>query len=202
MESEHWTGPWRRAAAVTKTTEITRTAGVVFFVAFVLCAAFVTQPSARAAQASQAAPRATSWPQFRGSPQMTGVAVSDVPQALSLKWTYQAGETIESSAAIADGVVFVGSGDGDLLAIDLETGKLKWKYATGNPLGESSPAVGGGLVYIGDLGGIVHAVHTSDGSKAWTFKTGGEVKSSPAIAGDDFTSPPVLNVHAFEPSLV
>ena len=73
-------------------------------------------------------------------------------------WTYEAGDVIDSSAAIADGVVYVGGGNGDLLALDLASGKLRWKYATGNLIGESSPAVGADAVYIGDLGGIVHAV--------------------------------------------
>ena len=53
-------------------------------------------------------------------------------------------------AAIADGVVYVGSCTGDLLALDLATGQLHWKYATGSPIGESSPAVGGDAVFVGD----------------------------------------------------
>src|SRR3954470_16542066 len=113
---------------------------------------------------------AGNWPQFRGNARLTGVA-AELPATLSLKWTYEGGESFESSAAIVDGVVYIGAGNGDLLAIDLESGKLRWKYATGNLLGESSPTVGGGLVYIGDLSGIVHAVNIKDGSKAWTFKT-------------------------------
>src|SRR4029453_10815596 len=102
----------------------------------------------------------------------------------SLKWTYEGGESFESSPAIADGVVYAGAGSGDLLAIDLATGKLRWKHPTGNPIGESSPAVGGGLVYIGDLEGVFHAVRAADGSGAWTFKTGSEIKSSPVLTGD------------------
>ena len=64
-----------------------------------------------------------------------------------------------SSAAIADGVVYVGSGNGELHAVNLADGKAKWKYkASEDGIGESSPAVAGGLVYIGDLAGVVHAV--------------------------------------------
>src|SRR5258705_3297436 len=100
------------------------------FVILVALVAFVGEPWA--VQATQG------WPQFRANARLTGIAASEVPAALSLKWTYQAGETIESSAAIADGIVYVGAGSGDLLAIDLASGKLRWKYATGNLLGESS----------------------------------------------------------------
>ena len=112
------------------------------------------------------------WRQFRGTPRLTGVSASAPPATLKLLWTYEAGEVIESSAAIADGVVYVGGGNGDLVALDLASGKLRWKYTTGNLIGESSPAVGADAVYIGDLGGILHAVNRRDGKPLWTFKTG------------------------------
>ena len=47
--------------------------------------------------------------------------------------------------------VYVGSQSKDLLAIDLETGKLRWKYRATDSIGESSPAVYEGIVYVGDL---------------------------------------------------
>jgi len=76
--------------------------------------------------ASPAGEPAASWTQFRGNPRLTGIAASVPPAALKLHWTFEAGDAIESSAAIADGVVYVGSAKGDLLAIDLAAGKLKW----------------------------------------------------------------------------
>jgi outer membrane protein assembly factor BamB len=78
----------------------------------------------------------------------------------------------------------VGGGNGDLVALDLESGKLRWKYTTGNLIGESSPAVGTGAVYVGDLGGLLHAVNLADGKRLWTFKTASEIKSSPVIVDD------------------
>ena len=38
---------------------------------------------------------ADEWPQFRGNPQLTGVASSTVASSLKLLWTYEAGESIE-----------------------------------------------------------------------------------------------------------
>ena len=64
-----------------------------------------------AAQDSETAPSA--WPQFRGNPQLTGVAGSTVPREPKLLWTYDAGESIDSSAAIADGTVYVGTHAGE-----------------------------------------------------------------------------------------
>src|SRR5689334_17172230 len=128
----------------------------------------------------------TNWPQFRGNPRLTGVASAPPGDALKLKWTYEAGDAIESSAAIADGAVYVGSAKGELLAIDLETGKLRWKYATGKDayIGESSPAVGAESVFIGDLNGVLHAVGLQDGKARWIFKTDDEIRSSPVVVDD------------------
>ena len=103
---------------------------------------------------------------------------------LKLLWTYDAGEAIESSAAIAGGTVYVGSQSKDLLAIDLATGKLRWKYRATDGIGESSPAVADGAVYVGDLAGVLHAVNAATGKALWTFKTEAEIKSSPVIVGD------------------
>jgi outer membrane protein assembly factor BamB len=92
---------------------------------------------------------------------------------------------VESSAAIAGGAVYVGAQPGVLVALDLASGKLKWKYTASDVgLGESSPAVAGDLVLVGDLAGVLHAVGAADGKPRWTFKTGTEIKSSPVVAGD------------------
>jgi outer membrane protein assembly factor BamB len=128
---------------------------------------------------------AASWPQFRGNPALTGVAAAAPAPPLRVLWTQEAGEVIESSAAIADDTAFVGVQPGALLALDLAKGTPRWKYAIeGDGVGESSPCVAAGLVYVGDLAGIVHAVDAKTGTKAWTFATGKEVKASPIVAGD------------------
>lgn len=127
---------------------------------------------------------ADNWSQFRGNHRLTGVSTSNVPNSLKLLWTYEAGDSIESSAAIVGGTVFVGSQKGELLALNLDNGAVYWRFATGSPIGESSPAFSAGVVYIGDLGGWINAINASDGQKLWAYKTGGEIKSSPVVVGD------------------
>jgi outer membrane protein assembly factor BamB len=121
------------------------------------------------------------WVQFRGNPQLTGVTSANPAKTLRVAWTYEAGDAVESSAAIAGGSVYVGAGTGELLAIDMQTGKLRWKYKAGESIGESSPAIANGVVYIGDLDGAIHAVNATDGKSRWTLKTGAEIKSSPVV---------------------
>ena len=124
------------------------------------------------------------WTQFRGNPQLTGLSQSVPPEKLKVLWTYEAGDAIESSAAIADGVVYAASQKGELVALSLQDGSVRWKYRTGEGVGESSPCVGNGVVYVGDLAGTFHAVNMADGKALWTFKTQGEIKSSPVLVGD------------------
>src|SRR5882724_10963924 len=124
---------------------------------------------------------ADDWPQFRGNPSLNGVTNSAVPKALKLLWTFEAGESIESSAAIVDGVVYFGTQTPELIAVNLADGKLKWRYKCKDGLGESSPAVANGIVIVGDLSGTVHAVNAADGKPVWTFAAGGEVKASPVF---------------------
>src|SRR5215510_7013664 len=126
---------------------------------------------------------ADNWAQFRGNQQLTGVSQSKVPDSLKQLWTFDAGDSIESSAAIVGGTVFVGSQKGELVALSLDNGSVYWKFSTGSPIGESSPAYGNGVVYIGDLGGWLNAVNASDGKKLWAFKANGEIKSSPVLIG-------------------
>ena len=127
---------------------------------------------------------ANNWSQFRGNSQLTGVSSSTVSDSLKQIWTYEAGDSIESSAAIVGGTVLVGSQKGELVSLSLDNGQVYWKYSTGAPIGESSPAYGNGVVYIGDLSGVLHAVNAPDGKRLWTFKSGNEIKSSPVVVGD------------------
>lgn len=122
------------------------------------------------------------WTQFRGNPQLTGVTTATPPKAPKLLWTYEAGDAIESSAAIAGGAAYFGVSNGEVHAVDMQTGKLRWKYKASEAMGESSPAVHAGIVYIGDLMGSIHAIDAATGKAKWTMKTGGEIKSSPVVA--------------------
>jgi outer membrane protein assembly factor BamB len=127
---------------------------------------------------------ADEWPQFRGNPSLTGVSTSPLPKTLKLLWTFDAGDSIESSAAISEGVVYVGSETADLIAVNLSDGALRWKYKVKDGIGESSPAIHDGIVVVGDLSGLIHAVNAKDGKGLWTFPAAGEVKASPVIVDD------------------
>jgi outer membrane protein assembly factor BamB len=95
--------------------------------------------------------------------------------------------SILSSPAISDGVVYIGSRDATLYAVDATKGTLNWIYdyaKEGGPWAISSPAVRGQVVYMGTADGhFVHAVQATDGQELWRFKMSSRVWSSPAVAG-------------------
>jgi outer membrane protein assembly factor BamB len=99
-----------------------------------------------------------SWPQFRGSFSLTGISSTTIAPAPKLAWAWEGGEAFDSSPAIVDDVVYAGTATGELVAVGLADGKLRWRYKAGEAIGESSPAVASGRVFIGDLIGVVHAV--------------------------------------------
>ena len=140
---------------------------------------------------------ADNWASFRGDTQLTGVARSVLPATPELLWALDTGEIgsaagkgsgsglagIESTAAIWEGTVFVGNLDGYLYAVDLITGKLRWRYEAGEEV-KSSPAVEAGVVYFGDELGEFHAVDASTGKRRWTFRAEGGITSSANLLGD------------------
>ena len=74
-----------------------------------------------------------------------------------------------SSPAVANGVVYVGAGDGNVYALNAGTGAKLWSYASGKRYMYSSPAVANGVVYIGSDDGNVYALNASTGAKLWSY---------------------------------
>ena len=123
---------------------------------------------------------------FRANPARTGVFPSDGPTTLSeLVWKFKTDVRnvgFGSSPAVAGGVVYVGSLDNWLYALDARTGQEKWTFQTDDRI-YSSPAVAGGMIYIGSFDGRLYALDARTGQEKWSFKTGSSVPSSPAVAG-------------------
>lgn len=117
------------------------------------------------------------WTSFRGNPQLTGVADSQLSENPQLRWTFQADDIIESTAAVSDGIVYIGALDGVLYAIDAATGEKRWTYQTGSSI-KASPAVSDGVAYFGDGDGVFHAVDINTQKRIWQFTTEGEIISS------------------------
>lgn len=118
-----------------------------------------------------------SWPIFRGNTNLTGIAQGEIPEKLSLLWTFATGDDIKSSPVVANGKVYVGSDDGSVYALDLTSGKKIWAYTTEHAF-EASPLVLNQTVYIGALNGELFALEAEKGTLKWSYKTESKIIGS------------------------
>jgi outer membrane protein assembly factor BamB len=128
------------------------------------------------------APAKLDWPVFRGNAEQTGVSSATLPEKLDILWKFATQDSIEGAPAIVGGIVYVGSSDEYLYALDLASGKEKWKYKAG-PI-KASPAVRQGRVYIGNADGVFYCIDAAKGEKCWSYETEGEITSGANFAGD------------------
>jgi eukaryotic-like serine/threonine-protein kinase len=121
---------------------------------------------------------------FRGDAAHTGIYhTRGVPELHGVLWKFKTAGQVYSSPILADGVVFVGSTDGSLYAIEAASGRQKWKFATKGRI-TSTPAVHAGLVYFASYDSNLYAVDAANGELKWTFATEGEKRfSAPHIHG-------------------
>ena len=124
---------------------------------------------------------------FRGNLEHTGVYASGPVQQFSkIKWKFQTGGRVISSPAVANGMVYCGSTDGNLYALDLQSGaaifslKFRWPMF-------SSPAISGGMLYIGSHEGKLIAIDLKTQAPAWEFQTDASRKNAPAFSKPDGT---------------
>jgi outer membrane protein assembly factor BamB len=109
----------------------------------------------------------------------------------SLKWSLQlaTGEDppfVRSSPALShdEGTLYIGANNGNVYAVNAETGLVNWEFNTGGPVRSSPTVAGDGTVYVGSNNGTLYALDPENGSKKWEIATGGAIWSSPAVGED------------------
>lgn len=76
-----------------------------------------------------------------------------------------------SSPVVWHGIVYFGSGDGNVYALNAATGAVQWKFKTGDVV-HASPAISGGTLFIGSWDSYFYAIDAVSGKEKWRFKTG------------------------------
>jgi outer membrane protein assembly factor BamB len=114
-------------------------------------------------------------PMFRFGPDHRGRSPTRLPGVRpEIVWTYATHGPVTSSPAVSDGVVLVGSHDGQLHVVD-RAGKALWTFATGDLI-FSSPAVfgagGAGVAYVGSDDDYLYALNLTTHKPVWRFKAG------------------------------
>jgi outer membrane protein assembly factor BamB len=131
------------------------------------------------------------WYMWRGDAAHSSTATTG-PSTFAFAWKYTTAGAVISSPTIADGILYVGSQDSYLYALDASSGSLIWKFKT-NDYMVSSPAVSHGLVFTGGDDGYVYCLNALTGEMKWKTFVNGDIeytygslvlKSSPAVADD------------------
>jgi outer membrane protein assembly factor BamB len=137
------------------------------------------------------------WPMFHGNLFNTGLSPYDTSHVNGTEiWSFETEDGIESSPAVGvDGIIYFGSHDGNLYAVNPD-GTEKWRFYAGPPNYDerwkvsksimASPAVASdGTIYIYSSANYLYAIRP-DGTKKWQFyvKWHNDFWSSPTIGPD------------------
>lgn len=102
---------------------------------------------------------------------------------IEVRWKFKAEEEIRSSPVVHHGLLFVGSYDNNIYAVNADNGQFRWKYPTESGIA-TSPAIADedNMVIIGSDDTNVYGIDIRSGRPNWMLQTRGPVRCSPTVA--------------------
>lgn len=110
----------------------------------------------------------------------------------SIRWSFNTGGIIESTASIQEDSVYFGDNSGAIYALNRKDGSLIWRYETGVEI-LSSPLVVKGIIYFSNTIGEVDALDSFTGKRLWQYKRPGQ--KSYSIRGTSSPSYDGINIY-------
>jgi outer membrane protein assembly factor BamB len=104
-----------------------------------------------------------------------------IPGKISPAWDINVGGEVQSRLVRDGDLLYVSSMGNDLIALDSNSGKEKFRIKTGGPI-FSGAHVDNGVVYFGSADHFVYAADAKTGDIKWKAETGGAVLAGPNIA--------------------
>lgn len=102
----------------------------------------------------------------------------------STAWASVTLGSIAASPAIAGSKVIVGGFDGQVRALDRETGEVRWTHWAQDHVYASPAIAHDGTILQPASDGILYALDPETGAPRWTFDAEEPIRSSPAVDGD------------------
>lgn len=97
-------------------------------------------------------------------------------------WRRTPGSSPRSLAAVREDVLVVGTSEGTVLALDVESGERIWETRVNEDYQVwSSPTIAGDTVYVGSEDGTVVALDCNSGVEVWRLETPHPVQSNPSV---------------------
>jgi eukaryotic-like serine/threonine-protein kinase len=115
---------------------------------------------------------------------------------IEAEWTQQeaANDRIVAAPVQAEGLVFVGTADNFVLALDADTGEEAWRFEVEHSIW-STPSYEDGTLYVGSLDKHIYALDAQSGDLLWEQSLAGSVSGQVAV-GDE-----LLYVGSFDKQL-
>jgi outer membrane protein assembly factor BamB len=111
---------------------------------------------------------------FRGDPGHSGICSGNAPHEFHrVKWAFPTGDRIVSSPVLEEKILYFGGDDGNVYAVDVDTGRQIWKRPTGGPV-PCTPAIANGTLFVVSYDGKFYALNAKTGAIKWKFATEGE----------------------------
>lgn len=108
-----------------------------------------------------------------------GLGDADVGRVLGhphvYDWDWQGAQPL-----VADGVVYIGAGDGGFHAVDAETGARKWRFYSGGKI-RNGAALDGDRIVFGSHDHHVYALERASGKEVWRHDTKAAIDSTPVV---------------------
>ncbi|MDE0317786.1 MAG: PQQ-binding-like beta-propeller repeat protein [Candidatus Poribacteria bacterium] len=125
--------------------------------------------------------RAEDWHMFMHDLQLSGKSPDQkIKPPLSMLWQFKTGGPITASPVVANGILYIGSADGKLYALNAKEWGIKWVFNAGSAI-RYSAAIWGGRVYFSTRDNKFYALNAETGDVLWEFKSKGWMDSPPVV---------------------
>jgi serine/threonine protein kinase len=95
-------------------------------------------------------------------------------------WAFKCEDEVRGSPFYDNGVIYIGSYDNNLYALDATSGEFRWKFPTEGAI-VGRPVVYQDVVLIGSKDSYLYCVSARMGKLIWSHKTEGPIHSSPRV---------------------
>jgi len=127
-------------------------------------------------------PRAEDWHTFMHDVGFSGVSPDkSITPPLELLWKFKTGGPLHASPVIANGILYIGSTDGKLYALDAKQWGIRWVFDAGDAIRYSATVVGN-RVYFSARNNKVYALDAKTGEKLWEFKSKSWMDAPPIVS--------------------
>ncbi len=129
-----------------------------------------------------APPRAEDWHTFMHDLGFSGMSPDkSITPPLELLWKFKTGGPLHASPVIANGILYIGSTDGKLYALDAKQWGIRWVFDAGDAIRYSATVLGN-RVYFSARNNKVYALDAKTGEKLWEFKSKSWMDAPPIVS--------------------